>query len=94
VAISHILHHNVGLKTNPTPAYDFKDYKSFISTIVVSIIVIISTTTITAITVVIIIIAIFTSVLNIGYRRYTSRQNCISDTGYQVIYRDMILNTS
>jgi len=27
------------------------------------------------------------SVLNIGYRRYTTRQNYIPDTGYRVIYR-------
>ena len=33
------------------------------------------------------------SVLNIGYRRYTGRKNYIPDTGYRVIYRDMVLNT-
>ena len=33
------------------------------------------------------------SVLNIGYQRYTGWQNYIQDTGYRVIYRDMVLNT-
>jgi len=33
------------------------------------------------------------SVLNIGYRRYTGRQNYVPDIGYRVIYRDMVLNT-
>jgi len=34
------------------------------------------------------------SVLNIGYRRYIGRQNYVPDTGYRVIYRDMVLNTA
>ena len=29
-------------------------------------------------------------VLNIGYRRHIDRQNYIPDTGYWVIYRDMV----
>lgn len=29
----------------------------------------------------------------LGFRRYTSRQNYISNVGYWVIYHDMVLNT-
>jgi len=36
---------------------------------------------------------VMSSVLNIGYRRYTGQQNYVPDTGYRVIYRDMVLNT-
>jgi len=32
-------------------------------------------------------------VLNTGYRWYIDRQNYIPDIGYQVIYRNMVLNT-
>ena len=34
---------------------------------------------------------LLTNILNIRYQRYISRSNYILDTGYRVIYRDMVL---